>query len=79
MNSKGSIELGLQAYIKILTDYLVTILILPPFKPSAMNFTSKNLVSKQTLLSYKRGGMLLLDLIPFLKIKIWLADSRTIL
>jgi hypothetical protein len=69
LDSKGSKTLDFQAYIIIPLANPVSILILPPFKLSAMNLTPKNLVSK-SLLSYKRGGMLLLDLRPFKNITI---------
>ena len=42
LNGKGSIKLSLQAYIIIFKAKLVSILILPPFRPSAMNLTPKN-------------------------------------
>jgi hypothetical protein len=42
----------------------VSRLILPPLRVSAINLTPK-IFSFNFLLSYKRGGMLLLELIPF--------------
>jgi hypothetical protein len=42
LNGKGSIKLSLQPYIIIFKAKLVSILILPPFKPSAINLTPKN-------------------------------------
>ena len=43
LNGKGSIKLTLQAYIRILPAKLVSMLILPPLRPSAMNLTPINL------------------------------------
>jgi hypothetical protein len=45
LNGKGSIKLILQAYIIIFTAKLVSILILPPLRLSAMNLTPKKLVN----------------------------------
>jgi hypothetical protein len=59
--------------MKILTAKLFTILILPSFRTYAINF--KLLFS---LLSYRRGGILLIDLKLFEKIIILLAESKII-
>jgi hypothetical protein len=42
LNGNGSIKLSMQPYIIIFKAKLVSILILPPFKPSAINLTPKN-------------------------------------